>query len=159
MKALVVYDSVFGNTERVAHAIREALGPPEAVEIVRVSDVSPEQLTSCDILIVGSPTRAFQPTGGTKRLLKNIRAGGLKGIKVAAFDTRLSVEDTDSGLLVFLVRLFGYAAEPIAGRLKKKGGDLVVAPEGFIVEGTEGPLREGELERAADWARQIRSAE
>jgi flavodoxin len=159
MKALVVYDSVFGNTERVARAVGEALDRSGDVEVLRVSKVSPEQLKRYDILIVGSPTRAFQPTGGTKKFLNRIPAGGLKGIRVAAFDTRLSVADTDSGLLVYLVRLFGYAAEPMADKLKKKGGDLAVPPEGFIVEGTEGPLREGELERAADWARQIRSAE
>lgn len=158
MEVLVVYDSVFGNTERVAHAVGEALDRSGDVKVLRVSEVSPEQVTRYDILIVGSPTRVFQPTGVTKKLLKNIPAGSLKGVRVATFDTRLSMEDTDSALLVFLVRLFGYAAEPMANRLKKKGGDLAVPPEGFIVEGTEGPLREGELERAADWAREIRSA-
>jgi hypothetical protein len=54
-----------------------------------------------------------------------------------------------------LVNVFGYAAKPISDRLEKKGGELVVSPEGFYVDGTEGPLTEGELERAADWARQI----
>jgi hypothetical protein len=54
-----------------------------------------------------------------------------------------------------MVKLFGYAAIPIANRLRKKGGELALPPEGFIVEGTEGPLRRGELERAADWARQL----
>ena len=53
------------------------------------------------------------------------------------------------------VKLFGYAAEPIAARLEKKGGELAVPPEPFYVGGTEGPLLEGELERAEDWARQI----
>jgi len=55
----------------------------------------------------------------------------------------------------FFVKIFGYAAQPIAGRLEKKGGELVIPPEGFYVDDTEGPLLEGELERAADWARQI----
>jgi hypothetical protein len=54
-----------------------------------------------------------------------------------------------------LVNVFGYAAKPISDRLEKKGGELAVPPEGFYVDGTEGPLTEGELERAADWARQI----
>jgi len=57
--------------------------------------------------------------------------------------------------LPVFVRLFGYAAKSIAGTLKKKAGELVVPPEGFFVGGTEGPLKEGELERAADWAKQI----
>jgi hypothetical protein len=65
-------------------------------------------------------------------------------------------------VLPFFVRLFGskaYAARRIADGLKKKGGELVVPPEGFYVEGTEGPLTEGELERAAYWAEQIIAAQ
>ena len=57
--------------------------------------------------------------------------------------------------MAFFVRIFGYAAKPIADRLAKKGGDLAVPPEGFYVGDMEGPLLEGELERAADWAKQI----
>jgi hypothetical protein len=53
------------------------------------------------------------------------------------------------------VRIFGYAAKPIGKRLQKKGGELAVQPEGFHVGDTEGPLLEGELERAGLWARQV----
>jgi hypothetical protein len=49
----------------------------------------------------------------------------------------------------------GYAANTIASTLKKKGGQLLVPPEGFLVTGEQGPLKEGELERAARWAGQI----
>ncbi len=159
MKALVVYDSVFGNTEQVAQAMGRGLTQLGDVETRRVKDAEPQDLMAVDVLIVGSPTRGFQPTPATKKLLKRIPAGGLEGVRVAAFDTRFSVEDTQSGILNFLVRLFGYAAGPIAARLEKKGGDPAVPPEGFIVEGTEGPLREGELERAANWARRIAEPE
>jgi flavodoxin len=155
MKAMVVYDSVFGNTAQVAQAMGRALGVPEGAEARRVTEVEPEQLMGLEVLIVGSPTRAFQPTPATKGLLKRIPARGLDGVTVAAFDTRFAVEDTHSAILAFLVKLFGYAAKPIADRLRKKGGDLALPPEGFIVEGTEGPLREGELERAAEWARRV----
>ncbi len=159
MKALVVYDSVFGNTEQVAQAMGRGLAQLGDVETRRVTDVEPQDLTEVDILVVGSPTRGFRPTPATKKLLKRIPAGGLDGVRVAAFDTRFSVEETQSGILSFLVRLFGYAAGPIAGRLEKEGGDLVAPPEGFIVEGTEGPLRQGELERATNWARRIAEPE
>lgn len=158
MKALVAYDSVFGNTEQVARAIGAALGSPDEVETRRVTDVEPEQLTGLDVLVVGSPTRGFQPTPATKKLLKAIPDGGLVGVKIAAFDTRFSMEDVDSAILKVLVRLFGYAAEPIADRLRKKGGGQAVPPEGFIVEGTEGPLSDGEPERAANWAKRILEA-
>ena len=157
MKAMVVYDSVFGNTEQIAQAIGNALGSPEDVEILRVGDVKPEQWTGLQLLIVGSPTRGFRPTPATVGLLKGIPKGGLQGVRVAAFDTRFTTDEIKKGpaILRLLVNIFGYAAEPISARLKKKEGVPIVPPEGFFVGGTEGPLQEGELERAADWARRI----
>ncbi len=156
MKALVVYDSVFGNTEQIAQAIGNALGSQEDVEILRVGNVKPEQLTGLKLLIVGSPTRQFRPTAATTSLLKSIPKNGLKGVKVAGFDTRFTVSEIEKvRILAFFVRIFGYAAKPISDRLQKKGGELIIPPEGFYVEGIEGPLKEGELERAADWAKQI----
>ena len=158
MKALVVYDSFFGNTEQIARAIGNALGAAEEVEVRRLADLRPEQLAGLDLLIVGSPTRAVKPSPNTTAFLKAIPAGGLQGIKVAAFDTRISPEDTGSAVLKFFVKLFGYAADPIAKRLQQKGGTLVIPPEGFIVKGSEGPLKDGELDRAANWAGQIVAA-
>jgi len=159
MKALVVYDSVFGNTEQIARAIGNALGSQEDVEILRVSHVKPEQLTGLKLLIVGSPTRAFRPTGAITHLLRKIPQNGLKGVTVAAFDTGISMSDIQSPVGRFFVRRFGYAAKPISDRLIEKGGELIVPPEGFFVEGTEGPLREGELARAVDWAKQVMAAQ
>ena len=92
-------------------------------------------------------------------MLKSIPKDGLKGVKVTAFDTRFTEAEIEKvKVLAFLVRLFGYAAEPIADRLQKKGGELAVPPEAFYVSETEGPLLEGELERAEDWAKQILAA-
>jgi flavodoxin len=156
MKAMVVYDSAYGNTEKVAQAIGPALGSPEEVEIVRVGDVKPGQLAGVRLLIVGSPTQRFSATGATTSFLKGIPSNSLRGVKVAAFDTRFPVSEIEKvRVLAFFVKIFGYAAEPIADRLQKKGGELAVPPEGFYVSDTEGPLLEGELERAADWAREV----
>ncbi|NLF13087.1 MAG: nitric oxide synthase [Anaerolineaceae bacterium] len=156
MKAMVVYDSKFGNTELIARAMGQALGPAADVEVVRVGDVRPGQLAGLDLLIAGSPTWRFRPTPAIKELLDNIPRGGLDGTKVAAFDTRLTPEKIEamSGFLARMVNIFGFAARPIGRKLEKKGGKPVATPEGFYVEDSEGPLREGELERAADWARQ-----
>jgi len=155
MKATVVYDSKFGNTELIARAMGEALGPPANVEVVRVGDVQPGQWAGLDLLIVGSPTWRFRPTPAIKELLDSIPRRGLDGTKVAAFDTRLTPEKIEamSGFLARMVNVFGFAARPIARKLEKKGGQPVAAPEGYYVEDSEGPLREGELERAAKWAR------
>ena len=158
MKALVVYDSVFGNTEKIAQAIAEALRPSGDVEVHRVSDVTPDQLTGLSLLIVGSPTRAFSPTPAIKNLVRSIPAGTLRDAKVAGFDTRISVDDTGPAVLRLLARLFGYAAKPISVGLEKKGGQPAAAAEGFYVTGSEGPLAEGELERAVAWAQQIVAA-
>jgi flavodoxin len=153
VKALVVYDSVFGNTGQIAEAIGDALGSFGDVEALQVGDVRAEQLAGVDLLVVGSPTRQFSPTGAITELLKGIPGAGLADVKVAAFDTRFTVEEIEKvRILAFFVRIFGYAAEPIAKRLVKKGGELATDPEGFYVDGTEGPLREGELQRAARWA-------
>ena len=156
MKAMVAYDSTYGNTEQVARAVGAALGPGEDVETLRVGEVTPERLAGISLLVVGCPTQKFSPTGATTRMLKSIPNRGLKGVKVAAFDTRITEAEVERiKILAFFVKLFGYAAEPVADRLRKKGGDLVAPPEPFYVTGTEGPLLDGELERAGEWAAQI----
>ncbi len=151
---MVVYDSIFGNTEQIAKAIGKALSFEMDVEVLKVNQVKPEQLKGLHLLIVGSPTRAFQPTPAIKKFLGRLPKNSLNQVKISAFDTRISPEDANSAVLNVFVKLFGYAAKPIADRLEKKGGYLINDPEGFIVKGSEGPLKEGELERAANWARQ-----
>jgi flavodoxin I len=154
MKTLVVYDSVFGNTERVALRIGEVLG----AETVKVTEVNQDQLIGLGCLVVGSPTRAFNFTKEITSFLKGIPSSSLSGVKVAAFDTRMDIEKVGNVVLSFMVRFFGFADKPIADLLKKKGGTPAVPSGGFIVEESEGPLRDGELDRAADWARAIKDS-
>ncbi len=155
MKTVIIYDSVFGNTEQITRAIGAAFPPAAAAGVFRVADAGLEKLSGVELLMVGSPTRAFRPTEAIKKFLSGLPHNHLRGVKVAAFDTRAAVEDIDSKILHFMVGIFGYAAKPIADGLVKKGGELVLPPEGFIVQAIEGPLKDGELERAADWARRI----
>jgi flavodoxin len=159
MKALVVYDSAFGNTEKIAQAIAHGLGLEKENGIVRAGAVQPEHLTGLTLLIVGSPTQKFRPTQATSDFLKNIPKNGLKGVKVAAFDTRFTVRKIEEvRILALFVRMFGYAAKPITNKLETKGGERIASPEGFYVSDTKGPLLEGELERAADWAAHIKAS-
>jgi flavodoxin len=156
MKALVVYDSLYENTAKVAEAIGDALRAGADVDIIRASDATPAQLAGLSLLIVGCPTQRFTATPATTQFLKSIPKGALAGVKVAAFDTRFPQSKIDEiGILAFFVRIFGYAAEPIAARLKRKGGELAAPPAWFYVGDMKGPLLEGELERAAEWARDI----
>ena len=158
MHALLVYDSVFGNTEKIAGAIGNALGSGGDVVTVRVGDVRKEQLEGIDLMVVGSPTRAFRPTPAVTKFLKELPGESLHGVKASSFDTRIAPTDIKSGLLRFIIGLAGYAAKPIADRLARSGAELVAAPEGFFVEDSEGPLKAGELERAGGWARAIAGA-
>ena len=158
MKALIVYDSVFGNTEKVAQSIGKAIGSQGQVETLPVSQVTLDQLRGLEILIVGSLTRSFRPTPAISQFLKALPKNCLAGINVAAFDTRIWLNTIDSAAFRFIVNKGGYAANTIATALKKKGGTLLMPPEGFLVTGEQGPLKEGELERAVEWVRQMQLA-
>jgi len=157
MKALIIYDSVFGNTGKVAQAIGETISKqyPDQSQTLQVDVVKAEYIQGLDLLIVGSPTRSFRPTPAVNEFLKSLPRNHLSGIKVAAFDTRIWLNTIDSSALRFIVDKGGYAASKIVKALQKKGGNLVSDPEGFLVIGDQGPLKEGELERAEDWANQL----
>ena len=78
----------------------------------------------------------------------------LRGVRAAAFDTRFDMAAVDSRMLRLAARVAGdnaYAASRIVAQLEAAGAEVVAEPEGFIVVDTEGPLRAGELERAAAW--------
>jgi len=148
MKTLIVYDSVFGNTRTIAEAVGTAVGAP----VRNVSEVSADDLHDLELLIVGSPTRAFRPTKPLTRFLASLPAKALTGVRSAAFDTRADLEEVNSKLLATLVGIFGYAAPSIEKRLRKKGARIVAQAEGFFIKGTEGPLKDEETTRAASWA-------
>jgi len=144
MRTLIVYDSVYGNTEKIARAIGGAI--PGEVKVVRAGPVEASELNGLDLLIVGAPTQGGRPTEAMQAFIGQGSMLSLGGIRVATFDTRLTGK---------WVKIFGYAAPRIADRLRQQGGTVAGAPEGFFVKGKEGPLVEGELERAAAWAKGI----
>lgn len=148
MKTLVIYDSVFGNTKLIAEAIARGLN--EDVKAMHVSEAV-KDFDGVGLLIVGSPTRAFRPTPAISSFLGSIPAGKLNGIKVAAFDTRADIKKVNNKFLTFMVKLSGYAVEKIEKQLIAKGGTSL-GTEWFCVGASEGPLLEGETDRAASWA-------
>jgi flavodoxin I len=150
MKAVIIYDSIYGNTEKIAQAIGDGL--TGEVKVVRVGDVNASELKTFDLLIVGSPVHGGRATPLIDAFLKQLPAHSLEGKSVAAFDTRFESEDQGIGLRI-VMSVIRYAAERIAKDLAKKGGRLVAEPEGFIVENKEGPLKQEELERASKWAK------
>ncbi len=144
MRSLVIFDSVYGNTEKVARAIGAAL--PGDVEVARVTHAEPSTLGQVDLLVLGSPTLGGRPTEAFKGFLSKLPAAQLKGLRVATFDTRYSGK---------FVKVFGFAADRIAEALTSGGAVMALPPEPFYVSGKKGPLKEGELERAAQWAKRL----
>jgi hypothetical protein len=159
MRALVVYESMFGNTRQVAEAVAEGLREHLATELVEVGHAGSRSAGDVDLLVVGAPTHAFglsrpstraqaaqQATGaivsggiGLREWLGGSGAG--QGRAAAAFDTRMAKPRW----------LPGSAARKSAGILRRLGYRMVVAPERFRVTGTTGPLLAGEGERARAW--------
>lgn len=86
-KILVIYDSVFGNTEKIAQSIAAVFG----TQAMPVSQTEAGQLRGLDLLGVGSPTRAFRPTEGIAKLLNGLPKNYLAGVRVAAFHTRIAL--------------------------------------------------------------------
>ncbi|MGZ4179084.1 MAG: flavodoxin family protein [Solirubrobacteraceae bacterium] len=165
MDAIVVYESVYGNTREIAEAIADGVG---AVAVLPVHEAQRRHGTA-DLLIVGGPThmhglatkrsRHVAATTAQEDGRSHLEAGATiePGLRswlhdlspgaahhAAAFDTRLDKSP----------RITGAAARGIARRLRRLGID-VVAAESFLVEDTEGPPKAGELERARAWGAEL----
>lgn len=151
MRAIVVYDSVYGNTEKIAKAIGEGLAAHGSVRTARAGSVSPADLKGTGLVVIGAPTQGGRPTPIVQTLLDGIPAGSLKGTKFATFDTRMGKK----GAMRVFTNIFGFAAGRIAQKLGDSGGTAAAPPEGFFVKGREGPLEDGELERARGWAQSL----
>ena len=163
MKVLVVYESVYGNTREIAEAIADGLSHSAEVSVEPVS-AKKAQPADVDLLVVGGPTHmhGLSTAGSRKMAVEGAKEedthiepdaaaefglrGWLseleerKGAQAASFDTRLDRA----------AALTGSAARGIARRLHRRGYE-VVARESFLVEDSEGPLENGELERARTW--------
>ena len=152
MKALIVYDSQFGNTEKVAQAMGAALEGD--IKVVKASEADPASVAGQELLVICTPTQGFRPLAPVQAFINGISRDALKGARVAVFDTRFPKESAGR-FLRFVMKMGGYAAPRMARDLEKKGGVLAVPPEGFFVMDKKGPLVEGELERAGEWIKVI----
>jgi flavodoxin len=153
MRVLIVFDSAYGNTERIARAIGAALEPHGTVAVTRAADVRTTDLAALDLLIAGGPTQRHRASPALAAWLEGLGRRTLDGVPAAAFDTRYRMS----------ALLSGSAAGVIARRLNRAGCRLVTAPESFFIERGQAPsgderrhdlerLEVGETERAAAWA-------
>ncbi|KQV05034.1 flavodoxin domain-containing protein [Leifsonia sp. Root112D2] len=164
MRGLIVYESLWGNTEKVARAIAAALSATLQVDVADV-DSAPDSVVGYDLLVVGGPTHAFSMTRASTRQNAVSQNGapsapdrGIRewlnvltptevAVKAVAFDTRVNAP-----------RLPGSAAKVARQELHSLGFDTSLRQKSFHVHGYEGPLVEGELERAAQWGREVSDA-
>jgi hypothetical protein len=161
MKSLVVYESWFGNTRRLAKAIASALAEEGEVELVSVDDPLPSFL-HVDLIVLGAPTHVHGLSSPRSRRGAIDQQGGAGEIGIGARGwidrlplcggPRFAIFDTRAHKPELLV---GSAAHGMARRVRRRGYRLVVDSESFFVHGTPGPLEEGELERAEEWGRTL----
>ena len=153
MKILIIFDSMYGCTEIVAYAIKDGFSDLHQVDIMQISHVGYGDLANLDLVVVGSPTHGGRETEDVNTLLDGLSDQALRGIRAAAFDTSMAEED--QGFFVGkIVKWFGHASTRIERLLLDKGAEPVLK-ESFIVLDKEGPLKDGELERATEWARHL----
>jgi len=135
-KAIVVYDTKFGNTEKIARVLAEGI-KEQGVEVdcVKVEEVEIGKLDEYDFLAIGGPTHAFGLSKPMKDFLQRLESIDIGGKKGFAFDTKLKS------------RFAGSAAKGIEKRLEKLGVSIVKPHASAIVKGGEGPLEEGMEEK------------
>jgi hypothetical protein len=156
MKALVVVESVFGNTRRIGDAVARGLGSHLDVTVADVID-APDTVSGVELLVVGGPTHAFGMTRpNTRRAAADESDGAVEADAVGLREWLLTVHMEPIAGAAFDTRmdklwLPGSAAAGAAKRLRKHGLRVLLPPETFRVAGTQGPLRDGELDRAAAW--------
>jgi flavodoxin len=158
MNAIVIYESIYGNTHTIADAIAEGLGA--GARTMTPAELSAEA-THGDLLVVGGPTHIHGMATDRSRRVALETAGApeasgpvlrdwldqlpdARGARAAAFDTRLNKPEW----------LTGAASLRIARRLRRHGY-TVLDTASFLVAESEGPLMEGELERARQWGADV----
>lgn len=156
MNILILYDTVFGNTKTIAEAVADGFSAANAkVRLIHASEAEASDIETADLVVVGSPTRAFHPTAATMKALKD-PLFVFTGKKFAAFDTRIDPEEIKSGFFRKIVTSFGYAADAIEKTLLKRGAVKIAQAQPFIVTGDQGSvLKKQETEVAFDWARTL----
>ena len=168
-RALIVFESMYGNNQKVAEAIAEGLraaAPQFAAEVIEVNDAPDAIPTDVALLLVGGPNHALGMTrprdrqDAKKHTEAPLVSSGIglrewfdqleqapRSIPAAAWDTRIK----KPGFMRWLDR----ASAGIEKRLRRRGFELATSAEHFFVDGTTGPLADGELGRARRWGEQL----
>lgn len=163
MKALVVYESMFGNTAQVAEAIAAGLRETMSVDVREVQDAPAVPADDIDVIVAGGPTHAFSMSR-TRTRTDAIARGAMHGevdFGLREWISGIPDERHSSSLVTFdtrvskVRRLPGSAAKSAAKAGRRHGFASYASPESFYVDDMSGPLEDGELERATAWGREL----
>ena len=147
VNALVVYHTQFGNTQQVAEAITAVFKGAGAARMLSAEELTAADLQDVDLVVMGTPTHKMNLPEAVRPVFEQLPNRSLRGVFIAAFDTSYKMS-------AFLARFT--AAKRIDRKLRKLGGKRLVPPETFHVEDHhEGPLYDGEIERAEGWAETV----
>lgn len=146
MKSLVVHFSKFGNTQKIAEAIAEILRSAGDVPLISLNQLNISDFNETDLLVMGVPTHRMKLPDEVKMKLALFPRRIMHHIPFAAFDTSYKMSP-------WLARFT--AARKLSGRLRRLGGKQLIPVESFHVIEKEGPLYDGEIEHARDWANVI----
>jgi flavodoxin len=162
MRAVVVYESMFGNTEQIARAVAAGIGETVDVQLTEVADAT-DPGPDVALIVAGGPTHAFSmsrentradaiskgaPKGERESGLREWMAAlpsGQHAEKMATFDTKIKS----------MRHLPGSAAKSAAKVARRHGYESVARAESFYVDDVDGPLLDGEIDRARAWGRQL----
>jgi len=145
MESLVVYDSKFGNTKKLAEAIADGLRCVGSVRLLGLDKLPAKDVGTVDLLVIGGPTQAHGMTARIRQFVDLLETRSATGMVAATFDTRFRMP----------AALSGSAARLIARKLRQAGIRVFTRPQSFFVSRSVPELEQGEAERAAEWAKDL----
>ncbi len=163
MKALVVYESIWGNTAAAAKAVAEGIGG--GTRAISTAEASAAAVAGADLLVVGAPVFGFGlPRDGMLRSIEMNRSTYKKAPDLSQPSMRSWLDKLPNGSgrsAAFETRIWWSprgATGDIENGLAHAGYKKLAKAQRFIVEGAEGPLRECELEKAKAWGAELAQA-
>jgi flavodoxin len=146
VKTIIIYESSFGNTKKVAEKIRENLNLIEKNDTVikTVKEVDPIEVLNFDLILFGSPNHMGGPTRGIRKFIDKLKKVGLKGKKVATFDT-------------YVRKNINKAVRKMERRIKEKipNAELITPGLSIKVSGVGGPVIETEFPKVVEFIKII----
>jgi hypothetical protein len=160
MRALVVYESMFGNTQQIARAVADGLSTGMTVDLVEVGAAPTDIPDDVDLLVVGGPTHTFAMSRpATRRSAAEQAQGALVSSGIGLREWLAAVRNGSAAAAAFDTQVksfFSGSAARVATRcLRGLGFSIATPATGFYVTGTPGPLVEGELDRARQWGNDL----